>query len=159
MLSNMSETLSSFPLFKDLEPATLEILEQVAKPFRYAPGEVIFQQGDVAEYLYLLSRGRVKVHYKPYDGINPIVTYVNAGEVFGWSAVIGNKVYSSGAVCMEPSEGWRIHGNALRLLCKENPQGAEQILDRLATIVSPRWQDAHEQVRSMLSEGMSEGRR
>ncbi len=155
----MAETLSSFPLFKGLESATLEILERLAKPFRYAPGEVVFQQGEPAEYLYLLSHGRVKVHYKPYDDLNPIVTYVNAGEVFGWSAVIGNKVYSSGAVCLEPSEGWRIDGNALRLLCKENPQGAAQILDRLATIVSPRWQDAHEQVRSMLSEGMSESRR
>lgn len=155
----MLKPLSSFSLFAGLNPTTLEMLERLAEPFQSTPGEVIFQQGELAEYLYILGHGLVDVCYKPYDGPNPIVTHVNAGEVFGWSAVIGNKRYSSSAICVEPCEGWRIRGNALRLACKENPNSAQHILNRLATIVSPRWQDAHEQVRAMLSEGMSEGRR
>lgn len=155
----MLKPLSSFSIFAGLNPTTLEMLERLAEPFRNTPGEVIFQQGELAEYLYILGHGLVDVCYKPYDGLNPIVAHVNAGEIFGWSAVIGNKRYSSSAICVRSCEGWRIHGNALRLACKENPESAQQILNRLATIVSPRWQDAHEQVRAMLSEGITESRR
>lgn len=155
----MSTPLAKFPLFKGLDPEILELIEPMAQPFRYAPDTPIFQQGEPANCLYLLEHGQVDVCYKPYDGPTIIVTHINAGDVFGWSAVIGSKTYSSGAVCVEPSEGWRIHGNDLRQLCKQYPESTQQILDRLATIVSPRWQDAHEQVRSMLAEGMSQTRR
>lgn len=155
----MTTPLIKFPLFRDLDPAILELLDPLARPFRYAPDTGIFEQGEPAEFLYLLNHGLVDIRYKPYDGETLIVTRITTGGVFGWSAVIGSKTYSSGAVSVEPSEGWRIFGNDLRGLCKKDPQSTQKILDRLATIVSARWQDAHDQVRAMLAQGMSQAGR
>ncbi len=155
ILKSMSTELVDFPLFKNLNPEAMELLIPLAEAFRYAPGANIFQQGERADYLYLLTHGQVDVCYRPYDGPTPIVTHINAGGVFGWSAVIGSKNYSSGAISVEPSEGWRILGNHLRLLCREHPEATREILERLATTVSSRWRDAHLQVCALLAESMT----
>lgn len=155
----MSTPVSTFPLFRDLDSEVLNLLNDMVEPFCYAPDTIIFQQGEPATHIYLLLHGQVDVCYKPYDGPTLVVAHINAGGVFGWSAAIGNRTYSSGAMAVEPSEGWRISGDTLRCLCKEDPQSAAQILDRLAAIVSSRWQDAHNQVRIMLANGMTQPKR
>ena len=48
----------------------------------------------------------------------------------------------------------RIQGNDLRELCSQHPKAGELLLDRLAESVSSRWQDAHSQVRDILSQGV-----
>ncbi len=49
----------------------------------------------------------------------------------------------------------RIQGNALRDLSAQHPEAGEILLDRLAESVSFRWQNAHSQVRDILSHGIS----
>jgi CRP-like cAMP-binding protein len=110
----------------------------------------------MADYFYIVIRGRVEIIFKPYDG-NPItVTHVEAGGLFGWSAVVGSRLYTSSAIAIEPMEGIRIRGDLLRKVCMGNPDAGREIMNCLADAVGSRWKDAHEQVRSILSQGMRE---
>ena len=68
-------------------------------------------------------------------------------------SVIGSPVTSSVTV-IEDIETYRIHGGRLRNLCVDYPQAGKDILDRLANIVSSRENHAHEQVKSILMQGM-----
>ena len=43
-------------------------------------------------------------------------------------------------------------------MCQKYPQAGTVILDRLASAVSSRWQNAHEQVRSILENGLNSER-
>ncbi|MEP6896406.1 MAG: cyclic nucleotide-binding domain-containing protein, partial [Chloroflexota bacterium] len=100
--------------------------------------------------------GVVEMTYKPYDDVLITVGHVEKDSLFGWSAVVGSEKYTSSAIAIEKLEALRIHGNELRKLCVEQPEAGREILERLASSVSARWNDAQAQVKSMLEQGMQE---
>jgi CRP/FNR family transcriptional regulator, cyclic AMP receptor protein len=143
-------------IFEDLNETMLNVLTPLFEVFSCQPGTVIFQQGDRAEYLYLVIDGKVDMSFKPYDG-NPItISHVEKGGLFGWSAVVGSNTYTSTAIAIEGLEAYRIEGSDLLKFCREHPEAGKDILERLADGVSSRWKDAHKQVQSILFQGMTE---
>jgi CRP-like cAMP-binding protein len=150
----MVSILKDLPIFKHLKENHMDLLGPLFESFTCNAGTTILQQGMPANYLYLVISGKVQVSYKPYDG-NPItVAHVKRGGLFGWSAVVGSKNYTSSAVAIEALEAKRIKGSALRKLCIDHPEAGKDILESLANSVSSRWKDANEQVRSILTQGL-----
>jgi len=152
----MFKQLETVPLFKGLDTHTLDLLEPLFEPFSCAAETVIFEQGQRANYLYLILAGSVEVLYKPYDGPALTVTSLKAGSVVGWSAAIGNTVYTSGAICREDCQAIRMRGEDLHRLCTKEPESGQIIMNRLADSVSSRWDDAQNQIQVLLEKNISE---
>ena len=152
--NNMNNLFENIPFFRDLSKETFAILEPLFEPCICHTG-VIFEQGDPAIHLYFVVSGKVDILYKPYDAPPITVTEVKPGGVFGWSAIAGNTVYTSGASCQEKCQAMRIQGSGLRQLCINHPKTGGILLDRLAESVSTRWSNAHSQVRDILAHGVS----
>lgn len=141
---------------EDLNENMLSLLTPLFEVFSCQPGTIIFQQGDRAEYLYLVIEGKVDMSFKPYDGTPITVSHVEKGGLFGWSAVVGSDTYTSTAIAIEDLEAYRIQGSDLLRFCREHPEAGKDILGRLADGVSSRWKDAHKQVQSILFQGITE---
>ena len=150
----MLEPLSHFPLFMDLAKTDLEIIAPLFHPHAYPAGATIIEQGEKADCLFLLAKGDVRIRYKPYDGETITLTHVHAGGVFGWSAVLGNPVYSSSVVCATACETFAVKSSDLHMLEINNETTARAVLDRIANAVSTRWEKSQSQVRSMLEKGV-----
>lgn len=144
----------NIPLFEGFSPRQIKLLEPLFELYSCPNGTVIFEQGGKAAYLYLILKGNVEIQYKPYDGPPIILTHLKAGDVVGWSAVVGSPAYTSSIRSTESLEAIRIHGTDLVWLCKEHPTTGGVILDRLARVVSTRWKNARLQVKSMLRDGV-----
>lgn len=99
--------------------------------------------------------GKAEISFKPYDGIPITISHVEKNGLFGWSALIGNGTYSSSVRAMEDLQTIRIHGSDLRKLCLEHPEIGQEILERLASNVSARWNNSYEQVKSLLTSAIS----
>ncbi|MBN1451885.1 MAG: cyclic nucleotide-binding domain-containing protein [Anaerolineales bacterium] len=147
----MFKTLETVPLFKGLDNNTLQLLEPLFETYSCSAREVIFEQGDPAHYLYLILEGAVEVRYKPYDGPPLTITNLEQGSIIGWSAVIGNSAYTSGAVCKEDCQAIRMSSRDLHELCAREPEAGRIILNLLAESVSLRWQDARDQIQMLLN--------
>ena len=143
-------------IFEDLNEKMINLLTPLFEVFSCQPGTVIFQQGDRAEYLYLVIDGKVDMSFKPYDGNPMTISHIDKGEPFGWSAVVGSNTYTSTAMAIEGVKAYRIHGSDLLRFCREHPEAGKDILERLADGVSSRWKDAHKQVQSILFQGINE---
>ncbi|HLO32153.1 MAG TPA: cyclic nucleotide-binding domain-containing protein [Anaerolineales bacterium] len=141
-------------IFNELDENQLSSLKPLFEPFHCRAGEVIFQQGEPAEFLYLVISGMVDMSFKPDDGSPITISHIGKGGLFGWSAVVGSDTYTSSAIGIEEVEAFRIHGDDLRKFCMEYPETGKYILERLADGVSSRWKDAHKQVKSILVQGM-----
>lgn len=115
----------------------------------------MIQQGQPADYLYLIVDGKVQVTYKPYDGTPITVAHVEKDGVFGWSAVVGSRTYTSSVTAIEDLDTFRIQGNELRKLCMDHPEAGKEILERIASVVSSRWKNSHEQVKAILVNAMN----
>ena len=143
-------------VFEELDENMIDLIAPLLEEFSCQPGTTIFQQGEQADFLYMLVDGKVDMSFKPYDGIPITISHVGKGGLFGWSAVVGSEKYTSTAIAIEKVEAFRVHGSDLRSFCQEYPEAGEYILERLADGVSSRWQDAHKQVQSILFQGMTE---
>ena len=143
-------------IFRELEEEQIELLRPLFEEISCQPGTSIFQQGEQAEFLYLIIDGKVDMSYKPYDGIPITIGHVSTGDLFGWSAVIGSEKYTSTAVAIENVQALRVRGSELRKFCLLYPEAGRGILERLANGVSSRWKDAHKQIKSLLFQGMTE---
>ena len=151
----MFKELESVPLFKDMDDHVRRMLEPLFEPFSCPAEAVIFEQGEPAHYLYLILEGTVEMLYKPYDGPQITITYLAQGSIIGWSAVVGNATYTSGAVSKEDIRAIRMSSRDLHKLCADEPEAGRIILDSLADSVSSRWQDAREQIQTLLNSTVS----
>jgi CRP-like cAMP-binding protein len=142
--------------FQELDESQINMLRPLFEPFECQVGAVILQQGAPADYLYLVISGTVEMSFKPYDGSPFTLSYVEKGGFFGWSALVGSEQYSSSAIAVEDVEAYRVRGSALRKFCLEHPEAGVDILERLADGVSLRWRNAHEQIKSLIVQGMTQ---
>jgi len=143
-------------IFRELNEDMIGLISPLFEEFSCQPGTVIFQQGDQAEFLYMVIDGKVDMSFKPYDGIPITISHVGKGGLFGWSAVVGSDKYTSTATAIAEVEAYRVHGSELRKFCREHPEAGKNILERLADGVSSRWKNAHKQVQSILFQGIIE---
>jgi CRP-like cAMP-binding protein len=146
----MLDSLPYLPLFQDLTPNQIALLKPLFEQYACPSETVVFEQGDPATYLYLLIKGEISIRFKPYDGPPITLTRLHAGDVFGWSAVVGSTNYTSSIISESRIEAVRIRGKHLLNLVREHPETGEIIMDRLARVVSSRWKNAHAQVQSLL---------
>lgn len=136
----------------------MDLLAPLFEPYTCNAGVTVLQQGKPADFLYLVVSGKVEMIYKPYDGVSITISHVEKDGLFGWSAVVGSDTYTSSAIAIEKLETMRIRGSELRKLCLEHPEAGKEILERLASSVSSRVQNAQSQVKSMLEQGLKEKR-
>jgi CRP/FNR family transcriptional regulator, cyclic AMP receptor protein len=148
------EKYGQLAFFMGMQPADLQVLAPYFAPQTWVAGTVIFEQADYAEYLYLVVRGEVTIRYKPHDGPVMIVTRVQPGGIFGWSAAMNNPAYTSGAVCSLDSEVLRIRGTDLRTICEKHPELGKIILERLSGVIAERKHNQQGAVTSILANGM-----
>ena len=148
------EKYTCLTFFTGLSAAEIQLLAPFFAPQTWVAGTVVFEQGDYAEYLYLVVSGELTIRYKPDDGPMMNLTHVLPGGIFGWSAAMGNPTYTSGAVCALDSEVLRIRGADLRMLCEKHPDLGKVILNRLAAIIAERQKAQQDRVNSMLANGM-----
>jgi len=148
------DILNHLAFFDGLSDNSLELLQPYFNSVTYQANSSIFEQGELATYLYLVVYGEVIIHYKPDDGPEMVVTRVPPGGVFGWSAALGNVEYTSGAYCEEGCEVLQVKGVDLRTLCEEHPEVGKIILERLSAVISQRWERRRVEVNSILSDAM-----
>jgi len=148
------QSLDRVAIFRNMNREYTDLLKPLLQPYSCRPGVTVIQQGQPADYLYLIVDGKVEVSFKPYDGTPITVSHVEKDGLFGWSAVVGSRTYTSSVTAIEGLETFRIQGSELRKLCMEHPDAGREILEQLANAVSSRWKNAHEQVKSILVNGI-----
>ena len=141
-------------IFSDMNTEYSTLLEPLFQPYTCRSGETVIQQGKPADYIYLIVNGKVEVSFKPYDGSRITISHIGKDGLFGWSALVGSRTYTSSVTAIEDLETFRIQGSELRKLCRKHPEAGKEILEHLANAVSSRWTNAHEQVKSILANGL-----
>ncbi|KAA0968999.1 cyclic nucleotide-binding domain-containing protein [Aureimonas fodinaquatilis] len=61
LLSNEVEVLRRSPLFQGIEPARLKLIAFTSETALFAPGDVLFRQGEMGDSAYVILSGEVAV--------------------------------------------------------------------------------------------------
>jgi CRP-like cAMP-binding protein len=130
--------LRDFSIFKGFSEPQIDWLAGLFEQVVYHHNDLIFDQGDPADYLYVLATGNVIIRYKPYDGPALTVATIDPGCIFGWSAVLGRPAYTSFALALEDSEAYRLSSCRLRSICDDYPEVGALLVKQLADMVNQR---------------------
>jgi CRP/FNR family transcriptional regulator, cyclic AMP receptor protein len=148
------QDFATLSIFSGLNDEQISQLSPYMVECHFQQDQMIFEQGQRADHLYILLSGEVIVTYKPYDGPPLTVARIEPGGVFGWSAALGRDIYTSGAVAVQEGLAYRIRGDNLPVLCEEHHETGMILLDRLAGVIAERLRGTHTQVLGILSQGI-----
>lgn len=132
------ELLRELEFVAGLSPAALAELAAISHFREWAGGAIVFREGTECEELFLVVAGEVALDmHVPSRGAVRILT-VGAGEMLGWSALIGNGRMTATATVVQPVSVIAIPGPALRSLCETNHDLGYQVMRTMAVALSRR---------------------
>jgi CRP/FNR family cyclic AMP-dependent transcriptional regulator len=133
------KALQAIPWFQVMTEEHFQKMVNIAKIFKYEPGQVIFREGDKEDYLYVVLEGRVAIEISiPGRGRMRILT-ADAMDEVGWSAVTPVvRQRTAGARAVLPSRLVAFDANELRRMCEEDHDFGYYVMRRLANLVAGR---------------------
>ena len=136
-MDQMSALLRRAMPFQMVSDDMLHDIAKLATSRSYARGDMIYDVGDEADDIHIVSSGSVQ-HILHASADGPEVEKVmRAGDVFGWAAVLeGQRGRLAKTVCLERTEVIRINGEALMALIRRSPGTGDVIMSRFATMIT-----------------------
>lgn len=125
------QILQKLPRFQELAPETQSALAEAAVRRQYAGGQVIYVEGEPAEWVYVLESGWVKATRMTREGREQAMLFLRPVEIFGDIAVLTGNPYPGTVVALEPVTVWAIPAAAILTAIPRCPDLAMAVIRHL----------------------------
>src|SRR2546427_4897596 len=132
-LSEEAESLSQVPLFKRLEPHELEKLAEEVDQVNYKAGEIIFNERDRGDALYVVETGSVRIWVWDEDVQEVTLAELKPGEFFGELAVLDRGERSTSATAIVDTHLHRLSSDDFQQFLMEHPDCAIDVICEIGT--------------------------
>jgi CRP-like cAMP-binding protein len=139
--------LKNVTLFTEFEPGEMRALEESLVSTRYAPGDVILEEGNANRALHILRSGRVCVARRVDDSEVPLCDLVE-GQTFGELSIIEDGVASATLRALTDAEVLSIPMQPLANFLREHPAAAGKFWRAIALDLRRRLIQTNDVVRS-----------
>jgi CRP/FNR family cyclic AMP-dependent transcriptional regulator len=98
------EVLAHTDFFAEADDATLEELAKSGVERQLVRGDILFEEGDPPDSLYVVTRGRIAIAIaNPIDRRESVVALMEPGDLFGDLGMLDDRPRSAMARALEPS--------------------------------------------------------
>jgi CRP/FNR family transcriptional regulator, cyclic AMP receptor protein len=97
------DILSRTDLFAGAEPGALSSVASVSKERLLVRGDVLFNEGDEPDALYVVLRGRIAIANQSFDKRESVYALMEPGDLFGEMGMLDDLPRSAMARALEPS--------------------------------------------------------
>jgi CRP/FNR family cyclic AMP-dependent transcriptional regulator len=141
------ETLRQYEFFDEFTDEELVEIAKLGHGATYAEGEKVLVEGQAAERLFIIDQGKLSLEKRLQLGRGAktrlaTVGYVGSGQTAGWSALVPPHIYTSTAVCVEPTHLIILDGPGLRRLAEQYPHAGHKLMGLIAGLIKERYQNA-----------------
>jgi CRP/FNR family transcriptional regulator, cyclic AMP receptor protein len=136
-------TLKAFSFFQGFSDGQLNKLAAIAEEESYEAGVQMYQKGDPARSLFLVSEGKVILVMENYMGphraaMQITVDVITRGESMGWSALVAPHIYTLGARCIDRAQVIALDAVKLRALLNKESRMGYKIMQAIAKVIAGR---------------------
>jgi len=131
-MKRYADNLRTVNLFSDLKESELETISRILYVHSYQRGQLIFQEGESGDALFVVLKGRVKVCLYDEEGREYVLDIIGKDGFFGELALIDDLPRSANAIAMETSDLLVVRRSDFVKLLMENPSISVNILRVLA---------------------------
>ncbi len=100
---------------------------------KFKKNDIVFSQGDAAESIYYIQKGKVKLNVQSEHGKEAVVGVMETGQFFGEGCLNGHSVRVATTVALENCTIASITKVAMRAMLKSEPRFSELFLNYVLT--------------------------
>ena len=130
-VARLKTLLESIRHFDSLPPEIQESLAVAATRRTFLADQVIYIEGEPAEFLYIIENGWVKATRISREGREQALLFLHAGEVFGDIAAFTGQSYPGTVTALEKVDLWVIPAAEIIDLTRQNPDLAMAVIRRM----------------------------
>ncbi|MFM2071667.1 MAG: hypothetical protein RLZZ623_1930 [Actinomycetota bacterium] len=117
------DLLASSEFFAAAAPEVISTIAASGHERNLIRGDVLFKEGDAADALYVVIRGRLAMAIaNPIDNRETVVSLMEPGDLFGEMAMLDDGSRSAMARALEPSSVFAIPYDSVRTILKAQPE-------------------------------------
>jgi CRP/FNR family transcriptional regulator, cyclic AMP receptor protein len=128
-------SLEAVPFLQDLDPQILEPLARGSSLRHYGAGEVICEQGEAGDCLYIVEEGEVEIFLPLQDGGRTSLVTLHRGQFFGEMALIDEQPRSASAAARQPTQIRTVDRESFRHFLFANPDAVVRLMMHLSSII------------------------
>lgn len=149
MTTQKIDFLQKVPIFDGLAPNELAAIAGACSERSYKRGEMIIQEGEPGDSMFLIVRGQVKV-FVCENGRELVLNNMNVGEYFGELACLDGENRSASITAFETTDVLIIEKDTLWALMRAN----SAIMERLIVNLVERVRDLTESAKNFALTGV-----
>lgn len=119
------------PMFSMLEDAELNKISKLIINKNFEKGKVLFLEGELADTLYIINKGKVKIHKYTKEGKEQILFILSEGEFIGALNLLKSGHYEFNAEVLEDSSICILSKQNFDKILLKNPQITLKILEKI----------------------------
>jgi CRP/FNR family transcriptional regulator, cyclic AMP receptor protein len=135
--------ISSSPLFEMLSSTELAHLAELSEQRRYDVGELVFEEGELGDSLYVIIRGEVEVTRRDGGGQPRTLTVLTAPDFFGEMSLIDKEYRSATVRARSEAMLLRLTAHQLATFRQSHRDGFTFMVINIARILSARVREAN----------------
>jgi CRP-like cAMP-binding protein len=132
------QTLEQFPYFAGMEKENLSELAAITERKTFPAGARIFEEGENAQFLYVIVRGQVEITYLLAKGKHIGIQTLTRGDLLVWSAIIEPYKTTSEGTAKEETQVLAIDAKRLREFFETDPYLAHALTQTVAKMLDRR---------------------
>ena len=152
-MKDRNEALRAIPLFRDLPEKDLADIAGLLIDRKYPRDAVIYEDGSIGDYMYIISEGQVKVTKMSEDGREKILEILGPGDFHGEMALLDRAPRSASVKTTTPCVLLSLSRQDFLGLLKQN----HELTLELIRVLVRRLRETDEQIKGLLFERV-EGR-
>jgi CRP/FNR family transcriptional regulator/CRP/FNR family cyclic AMP-dependent transcriptional regulator len=128
-----SAYLSPITLFSKLTPTELEVIAGHLKGRRFEASEVVFEQGEPGDAMFIIRTGRVRIYTRGDSGRELTLNVYGEGDFFGEFSLIDGEPRSASAEAIEFTDALVLHHQDLIDILSVHPEIAISLMRGLVS--------------------------
>ncbi len=143
----IARRLGSSEIFHDLPETDLIAIAEFCHEETFPEGSMILTEGEPADHLYVVERGKLALEKRIQLGRtstprSATIGYIAPGKVAGFSALTDPHIYTTSAICIEPTRVVIVDGGGLRTYLDAHPEAGYRVMSTLASLTGDRYRHA-----------------
>lgn len=143
--------LNETEFFQGIDSEVMHKITAICQEESYPKDTILFNKDEDAKYLFILKEGSVNLVIQ--NGGTLATPLTESGEVFGWSCMVEDGVYTASCICAKDSRLIKIDRDELNEIFDQHPRMGLIIIKRLGAVFSRRLSSVY---RDLLSCSWSE---
>jgi CRP-like cAMP-binding protein len=136
--SNVYEELRRSSLFAEFPESTLQRLAEICKIVEFKARTVVFEEYDVAKYVYVILSGEVSIAICDPKRSCRQIGVVRTGDLLGWSPLVGRSRLYDTARTTSPVKALAFVGSELMDFCGKDTAFGYEFMRRVAYVLAER---------------------